>query len=242
MAGKSWRIAVGTLVAAVAASTALVGCSKGTTSSSPSPTPSDNGVASLSADEIVTKAETAAIAQSSVHILAEAGAGTDAYKIDVNMTKANGASGTITQGSDQIEFYSTEANVWIKATKEFWTKNSGAAAAEVIGTKWVKAPTSDQNFSQFASFGNYTKGLTELIKPEGSVSKGQQTEVNGQKVIVLVSQQGEMSVATTGEPLPVQIKQTSPGTGVVTFSQWGTASAGSVPPESDTLDYSKLKQ
>lgn len=239
MAGRSWRIALGMFVAATAASTALVGCSKGATTS-PSPSPTDNGVSAMTAQEIVDKTEVAAIAQGSVQIVADQGTGDEGYKISVNMSKTNGASGTISQGKDQVEFYATEANVWIKASKEFWTKNSGAAAAEAIGTKWVKAPTSDPNFAQFSSFGNYTKGLNELIKPEGTATKGQQTEIDGQKAIILVSPKGEMAVATTGDPLPIQIKQTGSGTGVVKFSSWGSASVGSAPPDSDTIDVSKL--
>lgn len=193
--------------------------------------------------EILAKAATAAKAQPSVRMAIDQGTASGSAKTDASVSKSNGASGTVSANGETVQFYATKANVWVKAAKEFWTKNASPAAAEMIGNKWVKAPVSNKQFAAFAAFGDYTVLFDEVMEPTGAVSKGELTEVNGQKAIILVSDSGQLWIATTGDPLPLQMKgkPTEAGSGTVTFSQWGSAKVGSAPPDSDSIDLDKLK-
>lgn len=240
MARARWRAAMTTFAIAAAATT-LVGCSQGSSGPTSSPSASDNGVSALTAQEILTKATDAAKAQSSVQIVTAQGTATNQTTISVNINKTAGGSGSMTSEGQTVQFYATEANTWIKATKEFWTKNANAAAAELIGTKWVKVPNTNPAFATFSGFGNYSAAMGELLSPEGTITKGELTTVNGQPAIALVGAKGRLLVATTGQPLPLQIQSNATDGGTVTFSQWGSANVGSAPAADDTIDFEKLQ-
>lgn len=241
MAKTGWRIALGAAAVMAAAATILGGCSQGSSSPSSSPSPTDNGIAALTAQEILTKATDAAKAQASVQIMANGGSGTSAGKFDVQMSKSAGASGTISSGSQTVQFFATEANTWLKADKTFWTEQANAAAAELVGDKWVKVPNSNPAFATFANFGNYTNGVSDMLKPGTAVTKGELTTLNGQKAVILVSSKGQLWIATTGDPLPIQLQSKGAEGGTVTFSQWGSANVGSAPSATDTIDFEKLQ-
>lgn len=241
MARTGWRVVLGTAAVMAAATTALIGCSQGSSSPSSSPSPSDNGVSALTAQEILTKATDAAKAQSSVQIIADGGSGSDAVKFDIQMSKAAGSSGSMTKSSQTIQFFATEANTWLKADKAFWTEQANTAAAELVGDKWVKVPNANPAFATFAGFGNYSNGVTEMLKPGSAVTKGELTTINGQKAVILVSSKGQLWIATTGDPLPIQLQSTGSDGGTVTFSQWGSTNVGSAPAAADTIDFSKLE-
>lgn len=242
MTRTGWRVVVGTAAVMAAATTALAGCSQGSSSSpSSAPSPTDNGVSALSAQDILAKATDAATAQSSVQVVANGGSGKDAITFDISMSKTSGASGSMTNGGQTVQFFATEANTWLKASRSFWTDQASPAAAELVGDKWVKVPNSNADFATFAGFGNYSTGIAEMLKPGGAVTKGELTTLNGQKAIILVSSKGQLWIATTGDPLPIQLQSTGSDSGTVTFSKWGSATVGSAPAAADTIDINKLQ-
>ena len=63
--------------------------------------------------------------------------------------------------------------------------------------------------------------------------------MNGIKAIALVSTSGKLWVATTGDPLPVQIDTGTAGEALV-FSDWGAKVDVPVPADKDTLDLAKI--
>lgn len=77
--------------------------------------------------------------------------------------------------------------------------------------------------------------------PAGTVTKGELATANGQKAIIMVSDKGQLRIATTGDPLPIQLQATGSDSAAVTFSQWGSTSAGTAPAAGDTIDFSKLQ-
>ena len=235
------RVVLSTIAVMAAATTALVGCSQGSSSPSSSPSPTDNGVSASTAEQILVKATDAAKAQSSVQIMANGGSGTSAGKFDVNMSKTAGASGSVTSDGQTVQFFATEANTWLKADKAYWTKQVNPAAAELVGDKWVKVPNSNPAFAGLANFANYSNAVTEMLKPGSAVTKGELTTVNGQKAIILVSSKGQLWVATTGDPLPLQLQSTGAEGGTVMFFHWGSANVGSAPSAADTIDFQKLQ-
>lgn len=52
---------------------------------------------------------------------------------------------------------------------------------------------------------------------------------------------GTLWIATTGQPLPLQLITQGDQAGVISFTEWGTASAASPPPVADTIDIAQLK-
>lgn len=218
----------------------LVGCGKSTSGPSPSPSPTDNGVSALPAVEILAKATEAAESASSVHLATEQTSEGQTIKFDLSISKTAGASGSVTNGTETIQVFVTESNVWVKADRAYWVKVKGEAAAELIGGRWLKAPANNPEFAEFGSFANYTETIKSIMDPSGLVTKGELSSANGQAAIIVVSERGQMWVATTGQPWPIQIKGKAADSGTATFSQWGTAQVGSAPSVDDTIDIEKL--
>ncbi len=235
---------VSQLVTAVAAVgvLALAGCgsSSSTGASSVVPSPTTNGVAALTADQILAKSVAAAQAQKSVHIAGTMTAKGQTTGIDLHVQKGAPGYGSITLGANTIQVVATATDVYLKANKGFWASTGGAAAAEVVGERWVKAPISNPAFSGLSDFTDFDKAIAGILKPDGVITKGTEGTANGQAGISLKSPTGMLWVATTGDPLPIQIDSGTAGEAVV-FSDWNVAITVPVPPAADTIDYTKLK-
>ncbi|MEI6623742.1 MAG: hypothetical protein WCP28_17760, partial [Actinomycetes bacterium] len=246
-------IAIVALIVVVVLVVVLVMRGKSTTdpssqqSSSPSPTVTDNGVSALTAQEILTRSEAAALAQSSVHIVAEGTNTTGPITMDVILTKSAGASGSMTSDGATFSFVERDSTIWMKGDAAFWTK-AGAkpAAIAAIGTKWVKMPSTNPAGSSAAALGNYTDMVHSFYKTKGAVTKGETADLNGQKTIVIIDPEdnGKLWVAATGEPLPLQTQRlattANPTTANGTFSQWGTATVATAPADTETVDVATL--
>lgn len=245
MQRHSRRLGIGIAAIAVAG-LALVGCSGSSTpAASPSPSKTDNGVAALSAREIWSKSDAAVMAQSSVRMKAEGTEYGDPLLFDISVTKASGGSGTLTQGkSGQIEFVANPSNVWVRGGRSFWTLNYDAATADFMGNRWLKVPANTAKFHYLAEFGSYDSAMSGFMKPKGkTITKGAQVDLDGQPAVTLKSGTVEMWIATTGEPLLLQQKGVfteGADTQTAKTSEWGTATVAAPPPDSDTVDESKL--
>lgn len=220
---------------------ALAGCgSSSSTATSQSASASTNGVAALTADQALAKSLETAKAQKSVHIVGKTTSGGQTTGLDLHVQKGAPGYGSITIGANTIQLVATTTDVYMKAGKAFWTSNGNAATAELVGDRWVKAPITNASFSGLADFTNFDSSLSGILKPSGTLTKGTEGSVNGQPAVPLVSSaDGQLWIATTGDPLPIQIDGKTAGESVV-FSEWNTPVTVTVPAAADTVDFSKL--
>jgi hypothetical protein len=231
-------------MSAVAFSAALLlaGCggSSGSTASS-SPSASSNGVADLTADEILAKATAAAKAQTSVHVSGTGVAGADSVALDLQLAKGKGGFGTITLSGDSLKIVSDGTTVYFKGDKNFWTNQASAQAATLIGDRWLKAPVTNQSFASLAQFADFDSTVTGILKPDGAVTKGTTKDIAGTPAVELKSGSGSLWIATTGEPLPLQISTGKAGE-ELSFTNWGGTIdvTSQIPAEKDTIDLSQL--
>jgi len=232
------------LMSAVAVSAVLLlaGCggSSGSAASS-SPSASSNGVADLTADQILAKATTAAKAQTSVHVSGKGAAGADSVGLDLQLAKGKGGFGSITLSGDTLKIVSDGTTVYFKGDKNFWTNKASAQAATLIGDRWLKAPVTNESFASLAQFADFDTTVTGILKPDGAITKGTTKDIGGTPAIELKSGSGSLWVATTGEPLPLQISTGKAGE-ELSFTNWGgTIDVKSqIPVEKDTIDLSQL--
>jgi hypothetical protein len=231
------RVTHALTVAAAVALLTLTGCGSG--SGGTAATATSNGVADQSADQILTATTTAAKAQESVHVSGKGSTAGKAFGLDMKLAKGVGGVGTISMGTDTLQIVYTGTDIYLKGDKAYWTAQANAATADLIGDRWVKAPATNESFAAFAQIGDFTTAVENLLKPDSAITKGDQADVAGQPAIALVSTDGKLWVATTGEPLPITIDNGKPGE-ELTFSEWGAPVTVTAPVAADTLDLSSL--
>jgi hypothetical protein len=215
------------LVPLVLAAALLTGCT--TTKATPGPAPTtakpDNGVAALSADEILSKAKTALSAASSFRIKGDM-TESDGTKTTVDLTVAkNGdGKGTFATSGLSFEIIKVGTDVYVKASEDFWKtfipEKQQAAALLLLKGRYVKA---DATQAQFSSFGTVFD-VNEMLKPEGTFTKGDVSTVNGTEVIALIDSKNndKLYIATHGDPYPVRM-ESGPSSGADFSDINGTA-------------------
>ncbi|WP_433366921.1 hypothetical protein ACQPZX_38670 [Actinoplanes sp. CA-142083] len=211
----------------------------------PSPTastPADNGVAALSADEIL-KRTTAALAD--VKSFHAAGSGVeDGQKMAVDVKIAGKDSvGWLTVGKAKIEMLAVGGTKYIKPNEAMWAQNAGGAKQAkvimtVVGDRWVKLSAKDKDMAGLFDLFK----VDEIVKPDGKVTKGAAKQVDGVPAITLTDHGdpgGTLYIATTGEPLPLEVDGGDKST--LTFSDFGKTFAEiKKPAASDVIDLAAL--
>ncbi len=129
---------------------------------------------------------------------------------------------------------------YIRAGADFYKQvGAGSAAGRLLAGKWLKVPSSNPDFSPLVELTDLNAFVTQALKPEGTVAKGDETTVDGQKAIELKSSQGgSLFIATTGKPYPVEFLGHGASSGKVTLTDWDEAKAPSAP--KDAIDISAL--
>jgi hypothetical protein len=189
---------------------------------------------------------------------AQATQGAKAVTVSANLTQGNqhtsfqlatGTSGngvgTVTVNGQTIHVVKLGSTTYFKADNAFWTANGGQAAAQIFANKWLKAPSSDPDFSQFNSFFNLRSLLGSSSAPVGSARKVGTATVNGQPAIVIKggdsSSSGTVWVAAKGRPYVLKIQASGSGTsGTITFTHYGQSLHPSAP--KGAISYTALKQ
>jgi hypothetical protein len=203
-------------------------------------------VAGLPAADILGRAKTAFKKATSVHVTGGGSSGQDAFKVDMRYSAAGKAIGTIETGGQTVELRRAGQVVYIKADKNFWTSVAGAQAGTLFGSKYVKAPLTDKRITAVVSLTDMGSFIDSALSATGPVTKGAATTVNGTPAIGLTTKTSSagstLYVATTGEPVPLEVKPEAGGTdtGKVDFVDYGAAVDVPTPPAAQTVAVSAL--
>jgi hypothetical protein len=195
----------------------------------PSPT-GPNGIASLSPADGLSKVTAAAAGQTSVHIVGSVKQGKSTLGLDVHAGLASGV-GTLHIGGGQVRLRLTNGTLFIEGdVKGLMGLGFPKAAATASATKWMAAQATSTSLSALLSFTDLVKSI---VTPSGTVIAGKTSTLHGIRVYSLVDKTkngGTLYVATTGEPLPVQIINSSPRE-AISFSEWGAPISVTAPPK-----------
>ncbi|MGZ4628849.1 hypothetical protein [Oryzihumus sp.] len=94
-----------------------------------------------SAEVLYSKARASALAASSVHLKGDMTSDGEHLLLDLAGTKAGDVTGSVGAGNEgTFELRRVGGTVYLRSTKEYWKKNAGAEAAQMIGDKYVKLP------------------------------------------------------------------------------------------------------
>ena len=221
--------------AAVAVAAAVVVAACGSSS------PSGNGVASKSANDILTTATNAIQGAKSVHVSGALNDSGQSIKLDLNILSGKGAKGSMSQNGLSFQLIAAGKYVYINGSPNFWKKFGGSAAATLFQGKWLKAPANSRNFASLSSLTNLQSLAKALLTGHGTLSKGSTSTVNGQKVIAITdsSKSSQLYVATTGKPYPIEIAKTGSAAQHVDFDHYNAAVA--LTPPAKSIDISQLQ-
>lgn len=186
----------------------------------------DNGVASLSGPEILSRASAAAKAATSVTVVGTVPQGSGSVSIDMAIGKGV-ADGTITVKNVTVQIRLVGGNTYINAPAALFNKmggDAGKVAGTLLGGKWFQVPAT-------GSVANSFKGLENIADKDtlfsGLLNAGKNPTVKGtdtvlgQPAVILTGPNGgTLAVATTGEPYPLQVKAKEGATGSVDFKDW----------------------
>lgn len=231
-------------------SSADAGESSGTTGSSAAASGADNGIASLSADQIRSKAAAAMRAAPSLYMtlsstssgkrISYAGnVGSSPLRCDLNGTIDSGKfSMRVVGGNTYIKGDAAAFEAFASASSS-GSSSSGATMSKLLNGRWLKSSgTSSASFCNMQTLFPATAGSATL-------TKGSTTTVDGTPAIELQSSgtssgTTKIYIATTGQPYVLKMDNTGSQNGKASFSKFGDPVTVSAPPASQVLDSSSL--
>ncbi|BCJ50276.1 lipoprotein [Actinoplanes sp. NBRC 14428] len=215
----------------VAAAMTLAGCQNdkaGTTPPAGPAAPTGNGVAALTADEILQRATGALKAAKAYH--AEGDIDLDGQPTGIDLTvDGENFTASLTSGKAKVDLLDVDGKRYMRPNEQFWVTAMDAPKAKllakVIGDRWVTAAEGDQSFAELFSIGS----AEEFLKPTGTLTKGTEKQIGGVPAIALEDQQATLYIATTGEPYPLRIGGKD-GASQVLFSDFNAPAKPIEPP------------
>ena len=206
-----------------------------------SSSPSGNGLASKSPTEIVAAAKLAAVGAASAHV---AGSIVDEGKpisLDMELVAGKGGQGKLTLEGLSINLVQVNGAVYMNGSKAFYTHVAGAAAAQLLQGKWLKAPSTDANFASLTQLTDLGKLIGTALASHGKLSSAPAKTIAGQKAVGVtdVTKGGTLYVASTGTAFPLEITKSGASGGTITFDRWNKPVKLSAPANAINIDQLK---
>ncbi|MCA2216703.1 hypothetical protein [Jidongwangia harbinensis] len=243
---------VATVALAAAAAVLLTGCQNSAdadgdpavpAAASATPSAADNGVAALTADQILARARTALGGAPSYRI--NGTMNNDGQRATLDVTaRGRDLSGAMAMGPAKVQLLAVGGQQYMKPNEQFWAlmgdPKKAKDIAKLVGDRWVKVPADDKNLAGLFSVAS----VGEVLDNSGTVTKGPTKKIDGVPAVGLVddgTDGGTLYIATVGEPYPLRIEAPTAGDGRVDFSDFGAAIPElTAPAEADVIDFVEL--
>jgi hypothetical protein len=201
---------------------------------------SGNGVAAKAPEQILAASKAAADAASSAHVSGSIVTAAGPIGLDLSLS-SGGGRGQLSLAGLGFELIQTGATIYIKGSAALYHHIAGAAAAQLLQGRWLKAPISAPEFASIASLTNLHGLVDATLADHGALKKLPPTRVDRQPVVGLRDAAiGEtIYVATTGKPFPVQVVRSGSGGGTVNFDSWNVPV--SIAPPANAIDLAQLR-
>jgi hypothetical protein len=200
-----------------------------------------NGEASKPPAQVLADAKAAATKADSVHVAGSIVSGGTPIKLDLSMAGGKGAKGSMSTNGLSFNLVRVGDTLYIKGSDEFYKHFAGAAVAQLLHGKWLKASATQGQLKSLAPLTNIGALFAGISANHGKLASKGATTYNGQKVAEIrdTSDNSRLYVAATGKPYPVAIVGGKQGeSGTITFGDWNSDVSLSAP--KDALDISKL--
>ena len=201
---------------------------------------SGNGVAGKSPEQILAASRAAAGAASSVHVSGSISSSGGQIGLNLSLS-SSGGRGELSLAGLGFELVQTGATVYIKGSADFYRHIAGAAAAQLLQGRWLKAPASTPEFASIAPLTNLHGLVDATLAGHGALTKLPATTVDSQPAVGLSdAANGEtIYVASTGKPYPVEVQRSGSGGGAVHFNSWNAPVTIAAP--ANAIDLAQLR-
>jgi hypothetical protein len=199
-----------------------------------------NGEASKSADKVLADAKAAADSASSARVSGNIVSGGTPIKLDLSMGSGQ-AKGSMSTSGFSFDLIRIGNTAYIKGSDDFYKHFAGAAVAQLLHGKWLKASIVSGRFASLAPLTNIGVLFDKVGSNHGRLANDGAKTFDGQKVVEIrdTSDNSKLYVAATGKAYPVAIVGGKKGqSGTITFSDWNKPLKVSAP--KGALDISKL--
>jgi hypothetical protein len=214
----------------------LAGCGS---SHSKSETP--NGEAAKPAARVLADTKAAATKASSVHVSGNIHSGGTPITLDLMMAGARGAKGSMSTNGLEFDLVRIGGTAYIRGSDAFYKHFAGAAVAQLIHGKWLKASVAKGRFRSLAPLTSIGLLFAQVSSSHGKLVNDGKATYKGQQVVTIrdTSDNSKLYVAATGKPYPVAIVGGKTGaSGTITFGDWNESVSLSAP--NDAIDISRL--
>jgi hypothetical protein len=213
-------------LAVVLAALVLAGCGSSKKAEKP------NGEASKPPARVLADAKAAATSASSVHVSGHLVSSGTPVTLDLTMVRGKGAKGSASINGLDFDAVRIGDTVYIHGSDDFYKQYAGAAVAQLLHDRWVKASTDQPQFQSFAPLTDIGALLTEVSKNHGKLVNDGTTTYQGEQVVTIrdTSDNSKLHVAATGKPYPVALVGGKKGqTGTIAFDDWNKGTSLSAP-------------
>jgi len=189
------------------------------------------------ARQVIVASETAMKDVKSFHVVGMVGGKATASSFSLSLS-ATGGGGEVSVPGATLKLVVAAGTVYIRADEASWLKLTGSkSTAQLVANRWIKAPASNADFSNFAALTITTDFVAEFFPGAAThISEAAGTVTwHREKAILLTDPQGDrLYVAATGAPYMLYVQGKS-SQDSLTFSEFGDAQLPAVPANAISL-------
>jgi hypothetical protein len=198
-----------------------------------------NDEASKPAPQVLADANRAAASASSAHVSGNVHSGGTPITLDLTTARGKGAKGSMSTNGLGFQLVRIGDTLYIQGSDAFYKHFAGAAVAQLLHGKWLKAPATHGRLASLAPLTSLGALFAGISAHHGKLANDGKSTFKGQPVVVIrdTSDNSKLYVAATGKPYPVALVGGKQGdTGSITFGDWNKPVSLSAP--SGALDIS----
>jgi hypothetical protein len=200
-----------------------------------------NGEESKPAPRVLADAKAAATSASSAHVTGSIVSDGTPITLDLTMASGKGAKGSMSTSGLEFDLIRIGDTAYIRGSDDFYKHFAGAAVAQLLHGKWLKASVVQGRFRSLAPLTSIGVLFAKISSGHGKLANDGKKTYKGEEVVAIrdTSDNSKLYVAATGTPYPVALvggKKSQSGT--ITFGDWNESVSLSAP--KGAIDISKL--
>lgn len=196
-----------------------------------------NGVETLEPQQILDRANKAALSARSVRIVGSS------PQASLDLVATKGASeGTRSAGDTTLKTRAVDGVIYIKADEAYWTQAFNAKKAKKIGDKWVAGELSNPKLASFKQTSTLRPLVKQFLQLDESAQVGDVGAAQNQPAVPITASIGTLWVATTGKPYPLLLTSSpdQPEASQIDFTDWDKKVVIKAPPKKQTISLADL--